>query len=57
MNGAVSFFGSFNWSGWYGFFLGLAVTIFGDYALPALLVIAVICFLGILTAVVKFLRR
>jgi len=57
VTGSINFFASFDWSGWYGFFLALGTTVFGDHLEQVLLVLAVVLFLAILTAARRFLRR
>lgn len=56
MSGSASIFGSFDWSGWYGFFLALGVTELGKWFVPVMFAIAVLCLLGILRAIFKVVR-
>lgn len=57
MNGAASFFGSFDASGWFGFFVALGTHYLGDYLVPVVLAVIVLCLWGILTAIFKAVRH
>lgn len=57
MNRATSIFGSFDASGWYGFFVALGAMYLGDWLVPVTLAVAALCLLGILTGICKAVRR
>lgn len=56
MNGSASIFGSFDLSGWYGFFLALGATQLGQWFVPIMCALAVLCLMGILRGIFKAVR-